>query len=92
MKELKSNFDNRIKDHVTVPKTHDDKVDENTGYIRQVRRLVRMNLVELFLKPDLTLQSQILKEKLREEQLPIQVQEFFSIIFTKNQGRNLMRC
>jgi hypothetical protein len=37
MKELKSNFDNKIKDHVTIPLSHDNKVDENTGYIRQVR-------------------------------------------------------
>jgi phage I-like protein len=37
MKELKENFDNKIKDHVTIPLSHDNKVDENTGYIRQVR-------------------------------------------------------
>jgi hypothetical protein len=37
MQELKSNFDNKIKDHVTIPLSHDNKVDENTGYIREVR-------------------------------------------------------
>lgn len=37
MQELKKNFDNQIKDHVTIPLSHDNKVDENTGYVRQVR-------------------------------------------------------
>lgn len=37
MEELKKNFDNGIKDHVTIPLSHDNKVDENTGYIREVR-------------------------------------------------------
>ena len=37
MEELKTNFDNKIKDHVTIPLSHNNKVDENTGYIREVR-------------------------------------------------------
>jgi len=37
MQEIKANFDNQVVEHVTVPKTHDDKVDENTGYVRSVR-------------------------------------------------------
>jgi hypothetical protein len=35
--EIKSNFDAGIMEHVTVPKTHDDKVDENTGYVKALR-------------------------------------------------------
>jgi hypothetical protein len=35
--EIKSNFDAGIMEHVTVPKTHDDKVDENTGYVKALK-------------------------------------------------------
>jgi hypothetical protein len=35
--EIKNNFDAGIMEHVTVPKTHDDKVDENTGYVKALK-------------------------------------------------------
>lgn len=37
IEEIKSNFDAGIMEHVTVPKTHDDKVEENTGYVKALK-------------------------------------------------------
>ena len=37
LKELKDNFEAGAKDHVTVPLSHDDKVHENTGFIKALR-------------------------------------------------------
>jgi len=37
LEELKNNFEAGVKDHVTIPLSHDDKVHENTGFIRDVR-------------------------------------------------------
>jgi hypothetical protein len=37
MEEIKKNFDDGIIEHVTIPLTHKDKVDENTGYIKEMR-------------------------------------------------------
>lgn len=35
--EIKSNFDVGAVEHVTIPETHDDKVSENTGFVRKMR-------------------------------------------------------
>jgi hypothetical protein len=37
MQEIKNNFDAGAVEHVTVPLTHEDKVIENTGYVRKMR-------------------------------------------------------
>lgn len=37
LEELKENFDKGVKDHVTIPLSHDDKVHENTGYIKALK-------------------------------------------------------
>ena len=37
LQELKDNFEKGAKDHVTIPTSHDDKVYENTGFIRDLR-------------------------------------------------------
>lgn len=37
LEELKSNFEEQAIEHVTVPLTHEDKVHENTGFIRQLK-------------------------------------------------------
>ncbi len=37
LQELKENFEKGAKDHVTIPTSHDDKVYENTGFIRDLR-------------------------------------------------------
>jgi hypothetical protein len=39
-------------EHVTVPKTHDDKVDENTGYVKALK-MAQTKMVERHLMPDL---------------------------------------
>jgi len=37
MAELKKNFENGAVQHVTVPLNHDDKVEENTGFVKKLR-------------------------------------------------------
>ena len=37
LEELKNNFEVGVKDHVTIPLSHDDKVHENTGFIKALR-------------------------------------------------------
>lgn len=37
MAELKDNFDAGVVEHVTVPLTHDDRVDENTGFVKAMK-------------------------------------------------------
>jgi hypothetical protein len=37
MAELKENFDAGVVEHVTVPLTHDDRVDENTGFVKAMK-------------------------------------------------------
>lgn len=37
MEELKKNFEQQIVEHVTIPPTHEDKVLENTGFIKALR-------------------------------------------------------
>ena len=37
LQELKDNFEKGAKDHVTIPTSHEDKVYENTGFIRDLR-------------------------------------------------------
>jgi hypothetical protein len=37
LEELKENFDKGVKDHVTIPLSHDDRVHENTGYIKALK-------------------------------------------------------
>lgn len=37
IEELKNNFDNGAVEHVTVPTSHEDKVTENTGFVRKMR-------------------------------------------------------
>lgn len=37
MAELKKNFDAGAIQHVTVPLSHDDKVEENTGFVKKLR-------------------------------------------------------
>lgn len=37
MADIKRNFDAGAIQHVTVPLNHDDKVDENTGYVKKLR-------------------------------------------------------
>jgi len=37
MGELKENFDAGVVEHVTVPLTHDDRVDENTGFVKAMK-------------------------------------------------------
>lgn len=37
IEELKNNFDNETVEHVTVPTSHEDKVTENTGFVRKMR-------------------------------------------------------
>lgn len=37
MAELKENFDAGVVEHVTVPLTHEDRVDENTGFVKAMK-------------------------------------------------------
>jgi hypothetical protein len=37
MEEIKKNFDDGAKEHVTIPTSHADKVLENTGFVRSLR-------------------------------------------------------
>lgn len=37
MAELKENFDAGVVEHVTVPLTHEDRVDENTGFVKGLK-------------------------------------------------------
>lgn len=68
MADLVDAFNDGAVQHVTVPKTHEDKVDENTGYVKKVKLAVVNGVKTLlggheFTEPDI-------KEKVKRGSIP----------------------